>query len=372
MHTAFKLGLVTSAVMLTFSAAQAANVELYGSVSTGFVVKHTNVEGEKKTSSAMESGWYGDSNWGLTGSEDLGNGWKAGFKVESNFESDTGSGSEDGLFDSQSYLTIGNDMVTLVAGRLGGLASGGGDFDMLGGYDPLEAKFGIAGLGLFATRDLTANNSLAAVVTPVDGLTVTGVVSMGVEEDSGKWGDRAHYYALGATYEVDAFAGSLIWERVTLPEESKHSNFYTLGLSYDFGMVKPMLAYQHGHHVSSGIMGGAYVSVIDTLPEPTETFDPSFQAKMDSFLLGATVPMMGGNLMVSAQYATGKIDNTDMKFNAKVLGVAYDYPLSKRTSVYTGATWSKGGKLLAKDSAVAHGHEDFNGWQFGVGLKHAF
>lgn len=61
-------------------------------------------------------------------------------------------------------------------------------------------------------------------------------------------------------------------------------------------------------------------------------------------------------------------DYDSLKFNAHVVGVAYDYPLSNRTSIYTGATWSKGGKALDKDS----GAEEFNGYQFGVGLKHTF
>ncbi len=362
MKTTTKLAVFAAMTGMAFSTS-AASVTLYGSVSTGLVVTHTpshNADGEKvssKTSYAMESGWYGDSNWGLTGSEELANGWKAGFTLESNFASDTGELGEEGrLFDSQSYLSIGNDTVTFVAGRIGALSSGGGDFDLLGGFDPMEAKFGIGGMGLFASRDLVANNALAAVVTPVEGLTLAGAVSSGVETDAGEWSDNVHYYALGANYAVDAFAASLIAERVTLPE-ADDQDFYSLGLSYDFGFVKPMFAYQHGKHVG--------VSMNSTF----EILEDIERIKADSFLVGATAPLAGGNLMVSYQYFTGKGDVSGAKGKAQAFGVAYDYPLSKRTSVFTGATWAKGSKALDKDNA---GTEAFNQYTFGVGLKHTF
>lgn len=62
-------------------------------------------------------------------------------------------------------------------------------------------------------------------------------------------------------------------------------------------------------------------------------------------------------------------DEVGTKFNAQVLGVGFDYPLSKRTSVYTGASWAKGGKALDKKYGYA---VDVNGYQFGFGIKHTF
>ena len=106
---------------------QAAQVSLYGSVSTGVLYQNqASLSGgkepqESKDSFTMESGFWGDSIWGITGEEDLGNGWTVGFTLENGFGSDTGEmeGAEDGvLFDSQAYLRIGNDKVNFAFGNI--------------------------------------------------------------------------------------------------------------------------------------------------------------------------------------------------------------------------------------------------------------
>ncbi len=87
-----KKTLAAVAVLGAFAgSAMAANVELYGSVSTGLVFSHTDsvtLNGKKassKNSATMESAWAGDSVFGLTGEEELGNGWKVGFALENEF-----------------------------------------------------------------------------------------------------------------------------------------------------------------------------------------------------------------------------------------------------------------------------------------------
>ena len=128
-------------------AVQAAEVNIYGSISTGFVVSHTKGVAENDNRSTtgikMESAWAGDSVWGITAEEDLANGFKAGVALESEYASDTGVlADENTIFGSMSYLWIGNDTVKVSVGNLGGaLTSGGGDFDLIGGFDPLEAAY---------------------------------------------------------------------------------------------------------------------------------------------------------------------------------------------------------------------------------------
>ena len=109
MRKTFKLALIATAAAAALGSAQAAEVTLYGSVSTGVVYKHSDelTGGEnamkERDSVSMESAWYGDSIWGITGSEDLGNGWTVGFTLENEFTSDDGNmATADTLFDSQS------------------------------------------------------------------------------------------------------------------------------------------------------------------------------------------------------------------------------------------------------------------------------
>ena len=159
-------------------AVQAAEVNIYGSISTGFVVSHTKGVAENDNRSTtgikMESAWAGDSVWGITAEEDLANGFKAGVALESEYASDTGVlADENTIFGSMSYLWIGNDTVKVSVGNLGGaLTSGGGDFDLIGGFDPLEAAYGLGGMGLMATKDMAPTSAIALEVMPVAGLKI--------------------------------------------------------------------------------------------------------------------------------------------------------------------------------------------------------
>ncbi|CAN5271998.1 porin [soil metagenome] len=86
-----KLTLVATTVMGLLSASTAmaqSTVTLYGLVDAGY----NHVSGLKNGSfSGIASGIMEGSRWGLRGTEDLGNGYKAIFTLESRFEADTGS-----------------------------------------------------------------------------------------------------------------------------------------------------------------------------------------------------------------------------------------------------------------------------------------
>lgn len=364
-----KKTLAAVAVLGAFAgSAIAANVELYGSVSTGLVFTHTDStdEASATNSMTMESAWAGDSVFGLTGEEELGNGWKVGFALENEFSSDTGALANDGkLFDSMSYLWVGNDLVKVAAGNLGGaLSSGGGDFDLVGGFDPLEAAYGNGGMGLFATRDMAKDNAIDVELTPLDGLKFS--FQMSLEDDSTEtgWGRQEHYYGLGATYENGPLAVSAVAERMTVANTSddKSAGMYTIGASWDFDVVKPSFMYQHTENMTFGTFCDGLFT--DDYDEEDEVLGA--MTKTDSFLLGATAPLGDGTLGVSAQYA--KIKFVDYEIDngkAWVFGVAYNYELSKRTSLYAAGVYSKGQDSLKEVGAV-------NNYQIGFGLNHTF
>ena len=109
--TKFKTTLLAMAVSAAAFSVQAAQVSLYGSVSTGLLYSNSaslsggvDAQGnaldnqQSVDSFSMESGFWGDSIWGITGEEDLGNGWTVGFTLENEFGSDTGALATDGKF----------------------------------------------------------------------------------------------------------------------------------------------------------------------------------------------------------------------------------------------------------------------------------
>lgn len=385
-----KKTLAAVAVLGAFAgSAMAANVELYGSVSTGLVFSHTDSVGDEsaQNSVTMESAWAGDSVFGLTGEEELGNGWKVGFALENEFSSDTGALASDGkLFDSMSYLWVGNDAIKLAAGNLGGaLSSAGGDFDLVGDFDPLEAAYGVGGMGLFASRDLAFDNSLALELTPIDGLTVSLQASLEDEDQNSGWSQRDHYYGVGAKYENGPLALSLVAERIKpangkvfaiedaggngVTANYKATGIYTFGASWDFEVVKPTFMYQHTDNMRLSQFAGDFMGLTeeDKVTIGDSEYAQDVMLDTNSFLLGATAPLGNGTLGVSAQYAQVKFVN-DAEFdkgNAYTFGVAYSYELSKRTNLYAAGVYTHGTKDL-KDCA------ELNGYQIGFGLNHTF
>lgn len=376
--TKFKTTLLAMAVSAAAFSVQAAQVSLYGSVSTGVLYQNqASLSGgidqenqESKDSFSMESGFWGDSIWGITGEEDLGNGWTVGFTLENEFGSDTGEMASDGtIFDSQAYLRIGNDKVNFAFGNIGGLASAGGDFDLICGFDPMEAFVGVAGLGAFASKDYASGNMAVVEVTPMEGLKVSLMGNTGDDDSSApKWSDRNHYYGLGVSYENGPLALAAIAEmrkynRVADWADNDDSWTFTVAAAYDFEVIRPSFVYQHAsktrEFAAGEISGAAY--------------------NFDSFMLGATAPLGQGTLRASVQYVKGENDAvSDEEGSATILGLAYTYDMSKRTTLYGAAFYSVGGDGLDKDLGTnekAFGLMDraeYNSVGFGVGLVHTF
>ena len=376
--TKFKTTLLAMAVSAAAFSVQAAQVSLYGSVSTGVLYQNqASLSGgtenqESKDSFTMESGFWGDSIWGITGEEDLGNGWTVGFTLENEFGSDTGEMASDGtIFDSQAYLRIGNDKVNFAFGNIGGLASAGGDFDLLCAFDPMEAFVGVAGLGAFASKDFASGNMAVVEVTPMEGFKVSLMGNTGDDDSNAKWSDRDHYYGLGVSYENGPLALAAIAEMRKYDKKAERNNLsdndnswtFTVAAAYDFEVIRPSFVYQHASKTREFAAG--------------EISDAAYN--FDSFMLGATAPLGQGTLRASVQYVKGENDAvSDEEGNATILGLAYTYDMSKRTTLYGAAFYSVGGDGLDKDLGANEkefglmGRADYNSVGFGVGLVHTF
>ena len=97
----FKKTLAAAALLGAFAgSAVAADVTLYGVVDYG--LQYTHVDSDKANTDAVDnfqlsSGNQSGARFGLKGSEDLGNGVKAGFHLENGFAADTGSLAQNSL-----------------------------------------------------------------------------------------------------------------------------------------------------------------------------------------------------------------------------------------------------------------------------------
>lgn len=324
--------------------ALAADVQLYGLVDLG--LNWTQVDNGKTTTDSfgMGSGQNSGSRFGLKGTEDLGNGYKVGFNLENSFKADDGAfdkGSR--LFHRESILFVQTPYGELSAGRTGGLDSGVGRYGQMGsgatamstGWDNI-AKTSKVFLGLGDRMD----NTLTYQSPKFAGVTVLAQASLkksnvndkgvAIETEEGS-SDADRYYALGVTYGAGALNAGLVysqtdWNRTELKDQTNDDNQTVVSAfaNYDFGMVKPMVAVQY----------------FDGGKDEDKTADNKKTAlnKGYGFVVGGTAPLVGGTLKVQL----GWNDYEDVKTGATegnniITGVGYEYPLSKRTYLYTAA-----------------------------------
>lgn len=133
----YNKSLLALATLGVFSGgAVAADVSLYGVLDQGFAYNKSSVtNGNDKTNTTsfeQMSGYNAPSRFGLVGSEDLGNGLKLGFKLENSFNGDDGTLGQGGrLFGRESSLTLSGNFDALSVGRMGGVASSAGTYDLV-------------------------------------------------------------------------------------------------------------------------------------------------------------------------------------------------------------------------------------------------
>jgi len=107
-----KKNLLVAAILASFAGAAQAetSVTLYGVVDTGIGYNKIKGNGYDGSKLGMINGIQAGSRWGLRGSEDLGDGLRAEFKLESGFDSGNGTRGQSGrLFGRQATIGLAND-----------------------------------------------------------------------------------------------------------------------------------------------------------------------------------------------------------------------------------------------------------------------
>ena len=348
----FKKSMAALAVLsLSAGLASASEVTLYGIVDNGLLYKHSKVEtngvSTKTDSFALESGISSPSRFGIKGSEDLGNGMTVSFKLENGFNADDGSFGDDRLFNRESSLTLSGDFGKLSFGRMGAIGSAAGDFDAAFAIgDAFDGGDGdVFG---FATSDRYDN--MVTYQTPsFSGFQATVQYSLNessvdnTKRENSSQVDR--YLGLALTAELGAFQSVLAYETQNYASFGDKAQANTedgqvvyLGGNYDFEVAKVFVMGQY----FKGIKAGQLTAITEDDADRVDSAS-SDGVKGYGVHLGTIVPVAGGDLTVAAyftdfavEYATGDKDAKSYAFGAK-----YEYYLSKRTSVYTGAGFAQ-------------------------------
>lgn len=393
-----KKTLAAVAVLGAFAgSALAADVTLYGKVDLGLQYMNTNTDqmvigGEKdnqaivdmqnvkKDSWGVKSGSNSGSRFGLKGTEQIADGLTVGFQLEQGFNADDGTFGADGLaFNREARLYVQTDFGEIGLGRMGGLDSGLGSYDIISKGYAFGAGWGstIGDSSAILLGESSRFDNMITYKSPTfAGVTVLAQASLAktsVEEGEGS-SDVDRYYALGVTGNWGALSSALVfsttdysrtWVNAKDDEGNRldkdqgredMSKVLTGFVSYDFGMVKPMLAAQYFDDLKGMSVSSALTKeLVDAEAENlwgAELADLS--KKGYGIMLGATAPVGAGTLYAVVGYndyesTIGFEEDGKVKFDTVQFGIGYQYPLSKRTYVYTAAGYTKASTDFKED-----------------------
>ena len=406
----FKKSLIAIAALGAFAgSAMAADITISGRIDTGlnfhdYEYKHDGVVDEDGNSFGMMGGQYSGSRVTIKGSEELGNGMKAGFILENGFESDDGSFSQaDKLFGREAIVYLEGGFGHISMGREGALSSGLGSYNVVYGYSPFSTGWGdyTSNNGLFMLGDRSRwNNTITYRSPEFAGVQVYAQYSFEADaQEADQSTKNKRYAALGATYKLGAFSTGLVVdtimnesdgaaEHAADPDSSAYKNTedslgISWGASYDLGVTKPMILVQYGKNENK-LGGFSAEDVTDVVGGSDLTTDEGLKGYAVS--LGAVTPLFGGNLYTSVNYTDGETDgtvvsaagvgadpyNTTADIERWGFAVGYDYPLSKRTKLYGFASYSEGElKATGVNSGNKTKYEEQD-IEAGVGLIHYF
>ncbi|MDR1062927.1 MAG: porin [Azoarcus sp.] len=296
------------------------NVTIYGSIDYGYTVQNKHI-GSDSSRQGLDSGASKANRIGFKGTEDLGNGLKAVFVLETGLNGDNGGLFKDGNA-RQAYAGLAGGFGTIAFGR-----QYTPQHLFTGAVDP----FGNNGLGAGGNalvKDKRLDNLIAYISPTWGGFSfVAGYTNSYAGNESNENKDSG--YDLGNT-RVWAFAPSytngglfvgLNYHQAKFNEPNatldiEHLRVYEAYAAYDFGPVK-VGALLGQRRTAVGAHG------VDDV-------------KLTQWLLGATWKITANDsLLVSYTNRRVKVDDSfgkDSRLGQWALG--YDHALSKRTALY--------------------------------------
>ncbi|TDF62202.1 porin [Cupriavidus sp. L7L] len=315
----------------------ATGTQLYGLADAYIGITH--LSGQPSTR-GVDSGGLQTSFWGMTGSEDLGSGLKANFRLEGFFQVDTGANGRsptDGLFSRNAYVGLENGFGEVRLGRLANptfLATA--LFDAFSGstkFSPLQNVLWTPQQGRYIAGDTAWNNAIGYYSPEIAGFTFRGLYGPGEQA-----GTNSQNNVVGMLlYDRGPLSASFAIQRTRLgpglPAGSSAQTAMVGGVSYDFNVVKLLTEYAH-----------------------TSTSGAS--TTTDTLQVGAQIPAGSGKILASAVSSRVRSDVMP-DYRRHGLAGGYDYVLSKRTDIY-GVTMFD--KIAGKGS----------GTSFALGLRHKF
>jgi len=384
-----KKNLIALAVFGAFSGAALAqsNVTLYGIIDVNFQYNDPEGSGQASTR-GINGGHQSGSRWGVRGSEALSPNLNAVFTLEGGYNPDLGTQGQGGrLFGRQVWAGLAGGWGTVVAGRVATFSSGTGSFDMWGNVDPFLTGFGDSSLASTFTSSgaLRLDNSVLYQSPSWGGFKFgAGYSFNAAATEAAGSGNNNRVLFLGANFARGPFFASITYDAVdfndagiagsaTVPavlpnaQDEKHLQ---IGATFDLKFVKLHAAYAK----EDDVYFDASAATVTTVPDGG--------ADANAWMLGVTVPLLGGSLLGSYQKRDGDIVNTCLgafvpatglcavalsprERDIDVWAIGYTYPLSRRTNLYINYSDRDGEQSVNNNATIDRK-------QYTVGMRHLF
>jgi predicted porin len=279
-----------------FAAAQS-NVTLYGVVD--MAVESADNGGPSGRHTFVNSGDQSTSRFGFRGTEDLGNGLKAIFNIESGFVADTGVSDSAGLFQRRAVVGLEGAFGTVTLGR---------EYSPINSIAAATDEFGQgfygSDLSAFGTGRVTRRLSNSVNYRSADwmGLRLLATYSAG-EKTTGPSGDLK---GLGLEYaNAGLYLGAAY--HIVKNDANTQDKEYGAGAGYTFSELG-------GFEIKANYLGA-------------DPHGPNNRFK--EYNLGAGYPFGANKILVNL-----KQDKLETGAKGNAWAIAYSYALSKRTNVY--------------------------------------
>ena len=304
------------------------SVTLYGRV-------NTTVERQKVGDVSTTGLFNNNSRWGVRGTEDLGGGLKAGFQLESGFESDTGAGSS-----STGGMTFGRQSEVNLSGGFGMVRLGNffpasyyatADYVSMHNHDTGSSSDALYRdpVWFSSPASLGSGNKIGYTSPNLGGLVLEAAVSL-----HEKAGAKKNGYDLAANYNLGALALGAGYSQV---DDDKQLGLRAL---YTFGQFT---------------VGGYY-----------QRNDQDVIGTRNNYRLSGMYTMGASEFHVNLGRAAKWSKVADSAATQWTLG--YNYNLSKRTKVYT--YYTKVDNKAGADYVTGAAGADFS--SFALGVRHNF
>lgn len=352
-----------------FGVAQAeTSVTLYGILDGGIGYQKLEVGDASAKKTGMINGIQSGNRWGLKGSEDLGNGLRAVFQLESGFDLGTGNSVQGGrLFGRQATMGLaGDSWGQLDLGRQTNIGS-----KYFGAIDPFGLGFSQANVGTtFSSVNTVRWDNMVMYQTPNFSGFQFGVGYSFNTDGAQNWDwddapganpddENNRGITTGLRYANGPIAVALTYDNMKMKANDVTISQWNLGGAYDFEVVKAHLAFGQ---TRNGLFSGGINDELGANPFTGVNLDG---LKVNSYMAGLSAPIGNGKLLASWQMAdprsnpdlvTGDLEKT------QIYSLGYTYGLSKRTNVYAIGSYAKNAYFL----------DDAKSTLVGVGIRHQF